>query len=104
MRDEEQAFHTERLRLSTVGRTYLASKVRSVAQEDGDGAGYDIRSYGLNGGDRPLEVKTTLGHARTPFYLLSNELAVSQERPNAFRLQRVYDLRGRPRLSSSSRH
>lgn len=94
LQGEERAFHAERLRLSTAGREDLARRVRWVAQEDGDGAGYDIRSYGLDGGERLLEVKTTLGHARTPFYLSSNELAFSQERPDAFRLLRVYDFAG----------
>lgn len=90
-RGEERAFHVERLRLAAAGREDLARKVRWVAQEDGDGAGYDIRSYGFDGRERLLEVKTTLGHARTPFYLSSNELALSQERPDAFKLLRVYD-------------
>jgi len=94
LRGEERAFHAERHRLAAAGREDLARKVRWVAQEDGDGAGYDIRSYGLDGGERLLEVKTTLGHARTPFYLSSNELAFSQERPDAFRLLRVYDFAG----------
>lgn len=91
---EERAFHAERQRLSAAGREDLARKVRWVAQEDGDGAGYDIRSYDISGSERLLEVKTTLGHARTPFYLTSNELAFSQERPDAFRLLRVYDFAG----------
>jgi hypothetical protein len=94
LRGEERAFHAERLRLETAGRTDLARKVRWVAQEDGDGAGYDIRSYALDGAERLLEVKTTLGHARTPFYLSSNELAFSQERPDVFKLLRVYDFAG----------
>ncbi|KFG89889.1 hypothetical protein BV98_002303 [Sphingobium herbicidovorans NBRC 16415] len=91
LRGEERAFHAERERLSAVGREDLARKVRWVSQEDGDGAGYDIRSYAHDGQERLLEVKTTLGHARTPFYLSSNELAFSQERPEAFKLLRVYD-------------
>jgi hypothetical protein len=94
LQGEERAFHAERHRLSAAGREDLARKVRWVAQEDGDGAGYDIRSYSLSGSERLLEVKTTLGHARTPFYLSSNELAFSQERPDAFRLLRIYDFAG----------
>ena len=94
VRGEERAFLAERLRLSAAGRDDLARKVRWVAQEDGDGAGYYIRSYGIDGGERLLEVKITLGHARAPFYLSSNELAFSQERPDAFRLLRVYDFAG----------
>jgi Domain of unknown function (DUF3883) len=51
----------------------LASKVKWVAQEDGDGAGYDILSFSPNGQERFLEVKTTVGHQRTPFFLSRNE-------------------------------
>jgi hypothetical protein len=91
LRGEERAFHAERLRLEAAGRSDLSRKVRWVAQEDGDGAGYDIRSYAPDGTERLLEVKTTLGHARTPFFLSSNEVAFSQERPDAFRLLRLYD-------------
>lgn len=91
MRGEERAFHAERSRLSSCGREDLARKVRWVSQEDGDGAGYDIRSYAADGAERLLEVKTTLGHARTPFFISSNEVAFSQERPEAFRLLRIYD-------------
>ena len=61
------------------------------SEEDGDGAGYDILSFGPDGKERLVEVKTTAGHDRTPFYLSRNEHAVSEERPDAFRLVRVYD-------------
>ena len=94
---EERAFHAERSRLALMGRDDLARKVRWVAREDGDGAGYDIHSYAPDGSERLLEVKTTLGHARTPFFLSSNELAFSQERPNEFRLLRIHDFARSPK-------
>lgn len=36
----------ERAALRTAGRDDLARKVRGVSEEDGDGAGYDIASFG----------------------------------------------------------
>ena len=39
----------------------LARKVRWVSEEDGDGAGYDIASFGPDGRARLIEVETTNG-------------------------------------------
>ncbi len=94
---EERIFFNERALLKSAGRDDLARKVRWVSQEDGDGAGYDIFSFNRNGMERLIEVKTTAGHDRTPFYLSRNEHAVSEERPDAFRLVRVYDFAREPR-------
>ena len=62
------------------GYSELAKKVRWISQEDGDGAGYDIRSFDFSGGERLIEVKTTTGGQMTPFYLSENERALSAER------------------------
>jgi hypothetical protein len=94
---EERLLLSERQRLKAYGRDDLARKVRWVAQEDGDGAGYDIGSFEPDGAERLIEVKTTQGHARTPFYLSRNELAVSEERPEAFKLVRLYDFARHPK-------
>ena len=94
---EERIFFHERALLKSAGRDDLARKVRWVSEEDGDGAGYDIFSFSPDGKERLVEVKTTAGHDRTPFYLSRNEHAVSEERPDAFRLVRVYDFAREPR-------
>jgi hypothetical protein len=94
---EERVLLSERQRLQSFDRQDLARKVRWVAQEDGDGAGYDIRSFEANGAERLVEVKTTLGSARTPFFLSRNELAFSEERPDAFKLVRLYDFARAPK-------
>jgi Domain of unknown function (DUF3883) len=94
---EEQIVLSERTRLIDAGRADLSRKVRWVSEEDGDGAGYDILSFSGDGNERLLEVKTTAGHQTTPFFLSENERGLSQERPEAFRLVRLYDFQRCPR-------
>jgi hypothetical protein len=93
---EELVFKYERSRLLGAGRDDLASKLEWTSVERGDGAGYDIRSFELDGADRLIEVKTTNGSATTSFFLSENERAFSEERPDAFRLVRLYDFRLKP--------
>jgi hypothetical protein len=94
---EEKVFYSERTRLASEGRHDLARQVRWVSQEDGDGAGYDILSFDAGGRERLLEVKTTTGYQLTPFYISENERGLSEERPDVFRLVRVYDFIRTPR-------
>ncbi len=94
---EERVFHSERARLQGAGRDDLARRVRWVAQEDGDGAGYDILSFTEGGRERFLEVKTTAGGEQTPFYISSNEKLFSEERQDAFRIFRLYDFARAPK-------
>ena len=94
---EERVYFSEQSRLRAAGRSDLARNVRWVAQEDGDGAGYDIRSFSADGAERLLEVKTTNGYRKTPFYLTQNERAFAEERADAFRIVRLYDFARQPR-------
>lgn len=96
-RGEERAFFSERSRLKAEGRADLASKVRWISEEQGDGAGYDILSFDRRGRERLLEVKTTVGGGVTPFFLSENERLLSAERPDEFRLLRLYDFNRRPK-------
>lgn len=95
---EQHIYEHEQQKLVNFGRRDLARKVRWVSQVDGDGAGYDIRSYDEGGAERWIEVKTTRGGNRTPFYLTRNENEVAKERPDTFRLYRLYDYSQRPKL------
>lgn len=88
----------ERRRLAHAGREDLAERVRWVADLDGDGAGYDVRSYEPDGRERLIEVKTTNGGARTPFFLTRNEHEVSEARSNEWRLYRVHLFAQRPSI------
>jgi hypothetical protein len=87
---EEFVIEVEHRRLTNSGRADLARKVRWVAAEDGDGAGYDILSFTLGGREQLLEVKTTNGSARTPFFLTRNERDLANERPGDWRIYRVH--------------
>ena len=93
---EELVLASECARLAAADRRDLARKVRWVSAEDGDGAGYDIRSYCRHGEERLLEVKTTTGGPRTPFHLSGNERECAAENPGRFRIVRVYDFLRRP--------
>lgn len=93
----------ERRRLEELNRLDLAKSVRWVAAEDGDGAGYDILSFDpQNGHERLIEVKTTNGSARTPFFLSRNERNLSMERPAEWRIYRVHLFAKEPRIFTLS--
>jgi hypothetical protein len=89
---------TERARLAVAGREDLAGKVRWIADLDGDGAGYDVRSFEPSGEERLIEVKTTNGGARTPFFLTRNEHEISEARSDSWRLYRVHLFAQRPSI------
>ena len=97
---EQFVMEVERRRLVTLERPDLARKVRWVAAEDGDGAGYDVLSFASNGAERLIEVKTTNGAARTPFFLTRNEREVAEARAETWRLYRVHLFAQGPRVFS----
>lgn len=93
---EELVYLREQQELRRAGRDDLARKVEWTSEVRGDGAGYDIHSFELNGSERLIEVKTTNGPAKTPFFLSENERAFSNERPEAFKLLRLYSFVEKP--------
>jgi hypothetical protein len=88
---EERVLAHERANLLAAGRTDLAERIRWVSHVDGDGAGYDILSFGADGSDRLIEVKTTNGWERTPFHITRNELTVADERRDDWQLVRLWN-------------
>lgn len=82
--------------LRACGREDLSRKVEWTSREVGDGAGYDIRSFEPDGSDRFLEVKTTVGGARTPFFLSENERAFAEDNPKALKIFRLHDFYTKP--------
>ncbi len=80
----------EKQKLKQANKHNLAQKVRHIAQEDGDGAGYDILSYDANGKEIFIEVKTTKSYANSVFYITKNELEKSRIEQESYFLYRVY--------------
>lgn len=94
---EKRALLHERAVLKAAGRDDLARKVRWTSEEDGDGAGYDIASFTPDGRSRLIEVKTTNGWERTPFFISRNELSVANERRSEWCLLRLWHFSRIPR-------
>ncbi len=81
----------EMARLAAAGRADLAKEVEWVAKTQGDGLGYDIRSFTIEYEERFIEVKTTNFDRQTPFMITENELAFSRENPEQYKLYRLFD-------------
>jgi len=62
-----------------------------VSKDEGDGLGYDIRSYNKKGEVIYIEVKTTRGKEKSSFYITANELLKSQQEAERYFLYRVYN-------------
>ena len=95
---EEFVLSFERARLTRLGLESLAERVEHVSVSEGDGTGYDIRSFEAHGLDRLSEVKTTAYGKQTPFFVSKNEVAVSQDHGTKFHLYRLFEFRNEPRL------
>jgi hypothetical protein len=95
---EKLVCQREQKQLILAGKEKLAEKVRWVSKVDGDGVGYDIRSFDPSGEERLIEVKTTNGPATTDFFLSRTERDVSLERPDIWRLHRVHLFSSTPRI------
>lgn len=88
----------ERNRLRRAGRDDLANGVRWLSDLDGDGYGYDVKSFETSGEERWLEIKTTCGHERTAFWLTRREVDVAAERRDVYRIRRVFHFRNRAQM------
>lgn len=95
---EKLALDFEHRRLWKAKRRDLADRLEHVSTTKGDGLGFDILSFELSGDERLIEVKTTGFGPMTPFFASRNEVAVSEERANAYFIYRLYDFRKEPRM------
>jgi hypothetical protein len=95
---ESFVLELERRQLAKLQRSDLSEKIRWIAAEDGDGAGYDILSFDPSGRERLIEVKTTNGGAMTPFFLSRNEYETAAAHADSWRLYRVHLFAQAPRI------
>lgn len=88
---EEWAFRFLRQELETAGKLDLASQVRWIARDDGDGHGYDILAFNVSGEPMRVEVKTTRGGRAAPFMVTQNEVQASAKHDKAYVLFRIFE-------------
>jgi hypothetical protein len=88
----------EHERLWRAGERSLADRIEHVSRTQGDGLGYDIRSFEVDGRNRLIEVKTTRFGALTPFFASRNEVEVSEEQRDEYQVYRLFSFRAEPRL------
>jgi hypothetical protein len=98
-RGEEFVVDLERQRLRQQQRPDLASRVRWVSKELGDGLGYDVASYDhRDASELKIEVKSTCNSLYFPFYVTDNEVRTSDRFPDSYRLYRIFQFSRDPKL------
>jgi hypothetical protein len=91
LKGEEYVRDAEKQLLIDNGRSDLAENVDHVSVTNGDGVGYDIKSFSLDGGIKYIEVKTTNSDKNAKFFISENELAFSEQNPEKYYIYRLYN-------------
>jgi hypothetical protein len=96
---EEWVLEFEARRLTDAHqRPDLANRIVWVSRDEGDGAGFDIRSFDEDATPRLIEVKTTGLAKYHPFYVSPNEVTVSRHQADVYHLYRLFRFGRGPRL------
>lgn len=90
-RGEELVMRYEVKLLKDAGKHDLAEKVKRVSLFNSR-AGYDIRSFEVDGREKLIEVKTTTGPRSAAFFISANEVRASALNPDSYCIYRVYGL------------
>lgn len=88
----------EAQRLREAGARTLSKRVEHVAQSRGDGLGYDVLSFEVDGRERFIEVKTTAYDKHTPFLISRGEVAFSERAAGQYRLYRLFEFPKRAQM------
>lgn len=95
---EEFVLELEQRRLESVNREDLAGIVKHASKVEGDGLGFDIRSFNDAGDPRLVEVKTTRMGPHTPFFMSNGEMDLALTCQTEYRLARVFHWGLRPQV------
>ena len=98
LQGERLVVEYERAWLTARGRPDLAELVAHVPSTLGDGAGYDVSSFLLDGTPHHIEVKATRASIKATFFLSEKELRHAREHAEAYSIYRVFDLGPNPRF------
>lgn len=90
---EDIVYQYEYNKLLESGNKKLAERVELVSRTQGDGLGYDIISYTCDGKEVFIEVKTTKQNKKDDFYISKNEINVSRQYSDKYKLYRIYALK-----------
>lgn len=88
---EKWVIQRERNKLINAGLQNKIDKIKHISVEEGDGTGFDIKSFDEKGNEILIEVKTTTGNFNQTFYISRNELERSKNDSAKYYLYRVYD-------------
>ena len=92
-RGEQIVMKLEKEKLKNYGKPELAKKVEHVSVTQGDGAGFDIKSFDEKGNEIYIEVKSTTSPDRkATFNISTNEINASEHYGNSYYLYRLYDI------------
>lgn len=82
-------YEVEKLR--NAKRYNLIEQIRHTSKNEGDGTGFDIQSFDINGTPIFIEVKTTKGEQNATFFITRNELERSKIEKDNYYLYRLYN-------------
>lgn len=89
---EELIMKLENERLNNAKKPLLADGIVHVSKDLGDGLGYDILSYDVDGAEKYIEVKTTtLKDINAGFIITANELRVAQKNRTKYWIYRIFE-------------
>ncbi len=93
---EELVIAYEKERLTKLGRSDLAEKIKWVSKED-DSTGYDIISFDIGDfndtQEKYIEVKSTEENDTNAFYISTNELKAMEKLKKQYFIYRVYNVK-----------
>lgn len=92
LKGEEIVFILEKNYFKSINREDLANKVRHISIEKGDGSGYDILSFTVDGKEKYIEVKSTSQSSNSSFYLSKNELNFLKNHPQDAFVYRILNI------------
>lgn len=78
-------------KLKKANKLNLINKIKHTSNDEGDGTGFDIKSFDKYGNPMFIEVKTTKGSRYSSFFVTRNELERSKIEKDNYFLYRVYN-------------